>query len=53
MRHFIFRLIFGIIFLIAAVICVIKANTSSAVLLGALGIVFLLSAFSIRKNNRK
>lgn len=53
MRHFFFRLILGIIFLIAAFICVIRVNTSSVVLLGSLGIVFLLSAFSIRRNNRK
>ena len=49
MRHFYFRLIFGIVWLAAAVVSVVKANISFAALYAVLGIVFLWSAYSIRK----
>ena len=49
MRHFYFRLIFGIAWLAVAVVCVMKANISFAALYVALGIAFLWSAYSIRK----
>ena len=45
MRHFYFRLIFGIVWLVAAVVSV---NLFFAVL----GIVFLWSAYSIRKKEK-
>ncbi len=46
MRHFYFRLIFGIVWLAAAVVSVVKANISFAALYVVLGIVFLWSAYS-------
>ena len=49
MRHFYFRLIFGIVWLIAAVISVVSANIPFAVLYVVLDIVFLWSAHSIWK----
>lgn len=55
MRHFYFRLVLGIVWLIAAVVSGVSANIPFAVLYGALGIMFLYSAYSIwkkEKNNR-
>ena len=52
MRHFYFRLTFGIVWLAAAVVSVVKANISFAALYAVLGIVFLWSAYSIRKKER-
>lgn len=55
MRHFYFRLVLGIVWLIAAVVSGISANIPFAVLYVALGIMFLYSAYSIwkkEKNNR-
>lgn len=52
MRHFYFRLIVGIVWLAVAVVSVAKANISFAVLYAVLGIVFLWSAYSIRKKER-
>ena len=49
MRHFYFRLFFGIVWLAVAVVSAVKANISFAALYAALGIVFLWSANSIRK----
>ena len=49
MRHFYFRLIFGIVWLAASVVSVGKANISFAALYAVLGVVFLWSACSIRK----
>ena len=53
MRHFYFRLIFGIVWLAAAVVSVVKVNISFAALYAVLGIVFLWSAYSIRKEKDK
>lgn len=52
MIHFYFRLIFGIVCLAAAVVSVVKANISFAALYAVLGIVFLWSAYSIRKKEK-
>lgn len=52
MRHFYFRLIFGIIWLAVAVVSIVKANISFAALYTMLGIVFLWSAYSIRKKEK-
>ena len=52
MRHFQFRLILGIVWLAAAVISVVKANISFAILYVVLGIIFLWSAYSIRKKEK-
>jgi uncharacterized membrane protein len=52
MRHFYFRLIFGIVWLAAAVVSVVKDNISLAALYAVLGIVFLWSAYSIRKKEK-
>ena len=52
MRHFYFRLIFGIVWLAAAVVSVVKANISFAALYVVLGIVFLWSAYSTQKKEK-
>ena len=52
MRHFYFRLIFGIVWLAVAVISVMKANMSFVALYVVLGIVFLWSAYSSRKKEK-
>lgn len=52
MRHYYFRLIFGIVWLAAAVFSTVKANISFAALYAALGIVFLWSAYSTRKKGK-
>ena len=52
MRHFYFRLIFGIVWLAAAVVSVVKANISFAALYAVLGIVFLWSAYSTWKKEK-
>lgn len=52
MRHFYFRLIFGIIWLAVAAVSIVKANISFAALYTMLGIVFLWSAYSIRKKEK-
>ena len=49
MKHFYFRLIFGIVWLAAAVVSAVGANIPFAALYVVLGIVFLWSAYSIRK----
>ena len=53
MRHFYFRLIFGIIWLAVAIVSVVKANISSAVLYVVLGIIFLWSAYSFWKKEKE
>ena len=52
MRHFYFRLIFGIVWLAAAVVSTVRSNISFAALYAVLGIVFLWSAYSIRKKEK-
>lgn len=52
MRHFYFRLILGIVWLVAAAISAVKANTSFVALYVVLGIVFLWSAYSIWKKEK-
>ena len=49
MRHFYFRLIFGIVWMALAAVSVLKANISFAALYVVLGIAFLWSAYSSRK----
>ena len=53
MRHFYFRLIFGIVWLAAAVVSAVGANIPFAALYVVLGIVFLRSAFSIWKKEKR
>lgn len=53
MRHFYFRLILGIVWLAAAIFSVVNANILFAVLYVILGVVFLWSAFSIWKKEKK
>lgn len=53
MRHFCFRLILGIVWLAAAVFSAVRANISFAALYAVLGIVFLWSAYSIWKKEKK
>ena len=52
MRHYYFRLIFGIIWLAVAVVNAMMSNISFATLYVVLGIVFLGSACSIRKREK-
>lgn len=52
MRHFYFRLILGIVWLAVAAVITVKANISFAALYALLGIVFLWSAYSIRKKDK-
>ena len=52
MRHFYTRLIFGIVWLAAAVVSVVGANVPFAALYAVLGIVFLWSAYSIWKKEK-
>lgn len=52
MRHFYFRLVLGIVWLIAAVVSGVSANIPFAALYVALGIVFLYSAYSIWKKEK-
>ena len=52
MRHFYDRLIMGIVWLAAAAVSAVKANISLAALYVVLGIVFLWSAYSIRKKKK-
>ncbi len=56
MRHFYFRLILGIVFVICMIYSFITANISFALLYIVLSIAFLASAYSLRKkekNNRR
>ena len=53
MRHFYFRLILGIVWLAAAVVSAVKANMPFAALYAVLGVVFLWSAYSIWKKEKK
>ena len=53
MRHFYFRLIFGIVWLVVAVVSAVGANIPFAALYVVLGIVFLWSAYSIWKKETK
>ena len=52
MRHFYFRLIFGIVWLAVAVVSAVRSNISFAALYVVLGIVFLWSAYSFRKKEK-
>ena len=52
MRHFYFRLILGIVWLVVAVVSVVEANISCAALYVVLGIVFLWSAYSTWKKEK-
>lgn len=53
MRHFYFRLILGIVWLAVAVVNAVKTNISFAALYVSLGIVFLWSAYSIWKKDKR
>ena len=53
MHHFYFRLILGIVWLAAAVFSAVRANISFAALYAVLSIVFLWSAYSIWKKEKK
>ena len=52
MRHFYFRLILGVVFVICAVYSFITANIPFALMYVVLGGVFLYSAYTIRKKNK-
>lgn len=52
MRHFYFRLLFGMVWLAVAAVSAVKGNVSLAALYVAVGIVFLGSAYAIRKKEK-
>lgn len=52
MRHYYFRLFFGIVWLAVAAFSAVQGNVSFAGLYAAIGIVFLGSAYSIRKKEK-
>jgi len=53
MKHFYFRLLFGIVWLAVAAVSAVKGNVSLAALYAAVGIVFLGSAYAIRKKEKE
>lgn len=53
MRHFYFRLVFGVIWLLAAGVSFFSADIGLCALYTVLGILFLLSAMRIRKNGEE
>lgn len=53
MRHFYFRLVLGIVFLLCAVYSFVTANIAFAMLYIILGAVFLFSAYTIWKKNKE
>lgn len=53
MRHFVFRIIMGIIWIVAAVVNVLMMNIAFAALYLLVGIAFLYSAYQIWKNMKK
>ena len=53
MRHFIIRLILGIILLIVAVVSGVKSNMTNVILYAVLGILFLISAYTLWKKEKK
>ncbi len=56
MRHFYFRLVLGVVFIICTVYSFITSNTQFVLMYLALGGVFLFSAYSIwkkEKDNRR
>ena len=52
MRHFYFRLILGIVWVVLAVVSIMEANFSFAAFYVVLGIIFLWSAHSIWKKDK-
>ena len=53
MRHFVFRLIFALIWLAVAIIQAVRADLPMAAFSGILGIIFLISAYRIFKKDRR
>lgn len=52
MRHFYFRFFFGIVWFAVAIVSAVKSNISFAVLYALMGVVFLWSAYSVRKKEK-
>lgn len=52
MRHFYFRLVLGIVWLIAAIVSAVTTNFPFMALYIVLGIIFLYSAYSIWKKEK-
>ena len=54
MRHMLMRLVIGLVWIVAAVISIVKLNFSMAICSGIVGIFFLYNAYSIwRKREGK
>lgn len=52
MRHFYFRLILGIVFIVCMIFSFVTTNIPFALLYLALGAVFLFSAYALRKKDK-
>lgn len=52
MRHFYFRLVLGIVFLICMIYSFITANIQFALFYLIFGVVLLISAYSLWKKNK-
>ncbi len=53
MRHCYIRLVIGLVWLVAAVICAMNANTSMMAMYGCLALVFFYTAYSIWKKDKQ
>lgn len=47
MRHCYFRILMGLVWLVAAIVSAVKGNISMAVMYAALGVVFAYTAYTI------
>lgn len=52
MRHCYFRVLLGLVWMVAAVVCGWKGNLSMTVLYGALAAVFCYTAYTIWKKEK-
>ena len=52
MRHCYIRLVIGLVWVVAALSCIVRGNLSMTVLYGALGVVFMYTAYTIWKKEK-
>ncbi len=52
MRHCYIRLVIGLVWMVAAISCIIRGNLSMTALYGVLGVVFMYTAYSIWKKEK-
>lgn len=53
MRHYYFRVLMGLVWMVAAVVSGVNGKVSMAALYGVLGVVFLYAAYTIWKKTGK